>query len=277
MSRPRLVVAALTMIAALGTTAAPVVAAPSTASTSAKPIPATVATLRPVVLPTLGGGTAIPGAINSAGVIVGSSKTSSGDFHAVVWRDGRIEDLGTLRGGRESSEAYDINDQGTIVGSSVAADNRYHSVTWHEVTTRDPSGRRPPRRSWKITDLGVLGDGPWSQAVDINNTGTILGSYTVGQGFPAQFQGSRGYVWRDRTITTIDLQPGVAPSAINDAGQVVGIENYTISPTNEITKRPFLWHNGTGRDLGTLGGRTTQPYAINNNAQVVGQGLEKAQ
>jgi len=270
MSRPRLVAAALTMIAALGATASPAVAARGTASPTAKPNPATVATLRPVVLPTLGGGSAIPGGVNSAGVIVGSSKTSTGDFHAVVWRNGRIEDLGTLRGG-DSSEAYDINDQGTIVGYSLAADNRYHAVTWHEVTTRDPSGRSRPRTSWKITDLGVLGDGPWAEAVDINNTGTILGRYTVGQGFAAQFQGSRGFVRRDRAVTTIDLEPGVLPNAINDAGQVVGIEKYTISPTYEITLRPFLWHNGAGQDLGTLGGRSTQPYAINNNAQVVGE------
>lgn len=242
-------------------------AAPSTASRTTMPTRASVATLQPVVLPTLGGETAYADAVNSAGVIAGTSTTSTGAFHAAVWRNGRIEDLGTLGGGY--SAAYDINDQGRIVGESLAADNRYHAVMWQEVTTRDPRGRKPPRTSWKITDLGDLGDGPWAEARDINNTGAIVGRYTIGQGFEAQFQGSRGFIWRDGTITTLNLDPGVIPGAINDAAQVVGTYKYTLS--SQITSRAFLWQNGTGRDLGPLGGRNTFSYAINNIGQVVGE------
>ncbi|WP_162907417.1 hypothetical protein [Allorhizocola rhizosphaerae] len=256
-STPRLL-AALIVVAVLGTTASPATANP-----------ATVAALRPYVLPTLGGDTAFADGINSAGVIVGTSTTADGAFHAVVWRNGRAEDLGTLGSG--SSEAYDIDDQGRIVGQSLAPDNRYHAVMWQEVITRDPQGRKPPTSSWKITDLGALGDGPWAEARDINNTGTIVGRYTVGQGFPAQFQGSRGFIRRGSTISTINLEPGVIPFAINDAEQIVGVYRYTITPTYDITSRPFLWHNGTARDLGTLGGPNTFPYAINNLGQVVGE------
>ncbi|HEX8344877.1 MAG TPA: hypothetical protein VF657_09055 [Actinoplanes sp.] len=180
----------------------------------------------------------------------------------------RRPQLGTLDG--RFSEAYDINDQGRVVGTSLAADNRYHAVMWAEVTTRDPRGRKPPVRSWQITDLGVPGDGPYADARGINNTGAIVGRYTVGRGFESQFQGSRGFLRRDDTITTLELDPGVQPFAVNDSDQVVGLYRSTISSTSEITGRPFLWQNGTGRDLGTLGGSTT-PYALNNRTQVVGE------
>jgi probable HAF family extracellular repeat protein len=257
MNSPRLFVAAA-VLAVLGATASPAAAAQ-----------ATVATLSPVVLPSLSGGTAFADGVNSAGVIVGSSTTSTGEFHAVVWRNGGIEDLGTLGGG--SSEAYDINDQGKIVGESLAADNRYHAVMWQEVTSSGGRGHKPPKVSWKITDLGALGDGPWAEARDINNTGAIVGRYTIGQDFTAQFQGSRGFILRGGTATTLNLDPGVLPSAVNDADQVVGTYRYNLSSTG-ITGRAFLWQNGTSRDLGTLGGQTPTPYAINNSGQVVGEG-----
>jgi probable HAF family extracellular repeat protein len=232
--------------------------------------PAQAAALEPAVLPALSGGTAFAAGVNSAGVIVGSSTTAVGSFHAVVWRNGRVEDLGTLTGDEfASSEAYAIDDQGRIVGQSLGADNRYHAVIWQEVTT-PRKGRRPPLLSWRITDLGTPGDGPWATANDINANGAIVGRYTVGEGFQAQFQGSRGFVWRNGQITTIDLKPGVIANAINDADQVVGTHDVSLSAAG-ITGRAFLWQNGVGRDLGSLGGGASDAYSINNRAQVVGE------
>jgi probable HAF family extracellular repeat protein len=253
------------VVAGLASTASPAVAAPPQTRDG------TIATLQPVVLPTLGGDTAFADGVNSNGVIVGTSTTSTGEFHAVVWRNGRAEDLGTLTAGG-SSEAYDIDDQNRIVGQSLAADNRYHAVMWQEVTTSDPRGRKPPRTSWRITDLGLPGDGPWAEARDINNNGEIVGRYTVGQGFEAQFQGSRGFIRRAGTITTLNLDPGVIPFGLNDSGQVVGVYRYTLSSTFGITSQAFIWQDGTGTDLGTLGGQNIFAYAINNNGQVVGEG-----
>ncbi|UCE59897.1 MAG: hypothetical protein JSU63_20935 [Phycisphaerales bacterium] len=56
------------------------------------------------------------------------------------------------------------------------------------------------------------------------------------------------------------------PSALNDAGQVVG---YYYSDTWE--KRAFLYNAGALTDLGTLGGTEAYARDINNLSQVVGQ------
>lgn len=74
-------------------------------------------------LEALGGETAHALGVNDLGDIVGGSATATGAYHAALWRDGAIVDLGTLNG-FAVSQAYAINDAGTIVGYSEAPGNR---------------------------------------------------------------------------------------------------------------------------------------------------------
>ena len=61
---------------------------------------------------------------------------------------------------------------------------------------------------------------------------------------------------------------------VNERGQIVG-NSYTNSTPNAVTGiptvDPFLWEHGTMIDLGTLGGISGSPSALNNRGEVVGQ------
>jgi len=68
-------------------------------------------------LGSLGGPNSTASAINNQGLIVGSSRTSSGKTHAFLYQTGAMKDLGALAGGL--SEANDINDAGAITGRTA--------------------------------------------------------------------------------------------------------------------------------------------------------------
>jgi len=100
-------------------------------------------------------------AINDRGEVVGQSAAPpqyTTDV-AVLWVNGRIEDLGTLPGAHSGS-ALAINDAGQIVGTSaVGTRNHFHAVLW---------------QAGRITDLGALSERLDSLARDINDRGEIL-------------------------------------------------------------------------------------------------------
>ena len=71
-------------------------------------------------LGTLGGEMSGGYGINNAGQVVGWSQTSTGQHHAFLYSDGKMQDIGPLTTSNGSSaEARDINDNGLIdkVGS----------------------------------------------------------------------------------------------------------------------------------------------------------------
>jgi probable HAF family extracellular repeat protein len=70
--------------------------------------------------------------INEAGQVVGYSTYAGGgswDYHAFLYENGTMTDLGTLVGGTES-RAYAINDHGEIVGDAHTIDGVLHPVLW---------------------------------------------------------------------------------------------------------------------------------------------------
>jgi len=66
---------------------------------------------RMTALPGLGGQESRASGINAAGEIVGNAQTRSGDWHGVVWRGGRVTDLGAM-------SATAINSAGIVVGTA---------------------------------------------------------------------------------------------------------------------------------------------------------------
>jgi probable HAF family extracellular repeat protein len=68
--------------------------------------------------------------------------------------------------------------------------------------------------------------------------------------------------------------PDSAGEFVNERGQVAGVSytSFTPNPATGIpTQDPFLWHNETMIDLGTLGGTAGWPWGLNNSGQVIGQ------
>jgi probable HAF family extracellular repeat protein len=194
-------------------------------------------------LGTLGGtGTAISD-INEVGQVVGSFSYAPSQFRAFFWDDGEMTVLPTLGG--DSSQAFGVNDAGQVVGTSTVTPgdfNTRHAFLWDSING--------------IQDLGAFG-AVWSSAVDINNAGQIVGSYS----WPDR---TRAFLWEDGVFR--DLFLGSA-SEINDAGVVAGTwestRNYPVAAT---------WDPVFGaRELGVLpGGVFSFAYGLNDAGQVVG-------
>lgn len=140
-------------------------------------------------LGTLGGGLSSANDVNNSNQIVGYSKMFSSPnesiYHAFLWENGIMQDLGTLDSTSNSS-ANAINDYGQIVGSGSGPGFGYEprAFFWQNGT---------------MTDLGSLRDpysGAKSVAYDINDHGVIAGASDV----PYFSTYGGAVVWENGTI-----------------------------------------------------------------------------
>jgi probable HAF family extracellular repeat protein len=208
-------------------------------------------TYLPVLAPTY---SSVADAINNRGQIVGYSRLRNGKDHAILWANGKIRDLGTLRHGRDESEANAINAACQIVGSSWSGhDGEFtneHAFLWQK-------GR--------MRDLGTLPGGRQSDAWGINDRGQIVGSSTTTRG------SWHAVIWKNGKIRDLGIvRSGQSEAAgITNRGQIVG--QYTTSPTSFARSRAFLWQAGRTTRLPSLGGTASAASAINDQGQIVGE------
>ncbi|WP_300753403.1 HAF repeat-containing protein [Janthinobacterium sp.] len=199
-------------------------------------------------LGTLGGDEGFTKAINAHGVVVGSSQTASGAWHAFRYENASgMRDLGTLGG--NSSYATAITQDGRVAGYADTSNGDYHAF----VTKADHS----------LQDLGTLG-GDSSYASGVNNHGVVVGTAQRGDGY------RRAFVYRPgEGMQEIGTLPGgriSSATAINDAGLIVG--------TSETAKRRWHAFAYDGRrmiDLGAMIGQgDSYATAVNAAGHIVG-------
>jgi probable HAF family extracellular repeat protein len=166
-------------------------------------------------LPTLGNDpVGVAYAINDLSEAVGQTgpcgtEAFGGTGHAVLWKNGKAIDLGSL-GGTTNNAPQDLNIWGQVVGfSGLSGDATFHAFLW--------------QRS-KMADLGTLPGDVHSVAESINIWGEV-----VGRSSDADFNG-RGWVLQNGVMTDLNtLIPANSPlyieegTANNDWGQIAGI------------------------------------------------------
>jgi probable HAF family extracellular repeat protein len=210
--------------------------------------------------------------INSLGWVVGGSENGEFDpltgypqVRAVLWKHGKIHDLGTL-GGNESV-AFAINDAGDVVGfaSNKIPDSlnvdmfAFGATQTHAFLWKDGA----------MHDLGTLG-GPDSIAFNVNERGQIAGntftSFTGNSVSP--IPNAVPFLWENGKMINLGGFGGTygAENDLNNRGQVVGFSFIA----GDMGFHPFLWSQGKLFDLGTFGGTDGEAIGLNDAGDVVG-------
>lgn len=199
-------------------------------------------------LGTLGGEMSIALGINKNNEVVGAAQTANGDWHAFLWVDGQMTDLGLLPGFDEGF-AHGLNATRQVVGRMQTADGlSSRAFAWN-------AGQR--------VDLGTLG-GDSARAYGINDSRHAVGSSQLTNG---QW---RAFVWRDNAMTDLGALPGHTASAamhINDSGLIAGW-----SEDGEGNRLAVYWSNDQIHEIGTLGGLHAEATSSNRNGVIVGFG-----
>jgi probable HAF family extracellular repeat protein len=137
---------------------------------------------------------------------------------------------------------------------------------------------KPPGSAYyRVTDLGTLPGGTFSQATGITNHAVAGGSSTISDGT------QHAVLWYKKSITDIGTPglggPDSAVFGVNESGQASGLaETPARDPNGEDfcgygtfhTCLPFLWHNSVMTPLPTLGGNNGEAGEINSRGTVAG-------
>jgi len=228
------------------------------------------------------GVSSLPNAINASGMVAGFSETGAVDptfeefppvFHAVVWKDGQIIDLGTFGG--TLSYANDINNRGQVVGFALNGEPDSFITTSGDFDGACGTGDVSSQMRafvWEdgrgLRNLGTLG-GPDSCAKFINQRGQIAGhsftSYTPNSntGIPS----FEPFIWTNGRMTGLGTLGGTEGHAggINNRGEVAGVSNLA----GDQAQHAFLWSHGAMLDL-TPANDYSYPEGLNDKGEVVG-------
>jgi probable HAF family extracellular repeat protein len=226
--------------------------------------------------------------------------------HAVVWRHGKLKDIGAPGLGGPNSAAFAANIWGQVVGQAdtKTPDPNGEDFCGSKALALTESGNTCVPFLWQNGSMIALPrlknsngkEGSNGVAQNVNNFGIAAGtaengeldSTCPGASTSAQRIEFKPVVWTNlfpwseghvQELGTVDGDPDGVAFAVNDLGQVVGGTG-TCAPFNSIELNNLtplhavLWESNKAIDLGNLGGdgKASGIYAtgLNNHGQVVG-------
>jgi probable HAF family extracellular repeat protein len=259
--------------------------ASATCSSADAPRPAADVTYRVADFASLGGTSSGGNSINNTRLVAGYSNLPGDETrHAAAWLYGIPFDLGTL-GGPNSNVAWPVkNNRGVIAGIAETSMPDPFGEEWScsaffpSVTHQQCLGFA--WRGGAMRPLPTLG-GTNGFATGADRRGRIVGwaENTVHDPTcnPPQVLQFRAVVWgpehdQVRELPPLDDDSVSAATAINDAGQVVGISGICSNAVGEYSAaHAVLWEDGRVRNLGNIGGVAwNTPMAINEQGVVTG-------
>jgi probable HAF family extracellular repeat protein len=190
--------------------------------------------------------------INRNGAAVGTwwpIGNNQGSQYAFLYTNATNTDLGAIKSaGYDYAVAYAINTSNQVVGQSTAGSGRYiyHAFLY---------------TNGVMADLDNTGQS-WSGATAINQSGRIVGFFTLASGAVHAFLLTNGVM---QDLGTLGGTYSSANS-INDSSVIVGVAYTGAGQTNA-----FAYNGGVMTNLGTLGGTYSSAQAINNSGQIVGE------
>jgi probable HAF family extracellular repeat protein len=221
--------------------------------------------------------------INSRGWVAGFSEdgitdpqTGFPETTAVLWKDGKIINLGTLGG--SSSGANAVNDWGQVVGGALNTTPDPFPATFYNSFILEtfpfyffPVTTESHAFLWqdgKMYDLGTLG-GPDSVAWFVNERGQIAGLSSIDSiPSPLGVPTVDAFFWADGKMVDVGNLGGTFSfvAGLNNRGQMTG----TMNLPGDSTFHAFFWDRGVLSDMATLGGDYGSANAINDAGEVVG-------
>jgi probable HAF family extracellular repeat protein len=157
--------------------------------------------------------------INDRGTVLGLGTTEDGRTTTVLWRRGRLTEVGLQIHENRYWRDDRLNNRNQVVGQIQTATGETHAALWSRGRT---------------IDLGTLG-GPTSIAIGINDRGEVVGTSERSDGT------SSAFLWRDGTMIDIGVltgRPNVGAYEINDRGQVLGLVSDIM---NAVPRQTYLW------------------------------------
>jgi probable HAF family extracellular repeat protein len=198
-------------------------------------------------------------AINKAGQVVGSADDMNGNTYATIWNGTTPTIIAgqALPGISAFAYASAINNSGIVVGaqSTFTFGGFYPFV-------------------WSPTLNSCLNCSGGAQVYGVNDSGTIVGSAEVPGGGP-DVPPIVPVMWASPSATEEDVLPmlnfdGAVAVGINDTGQIVGYSYTACCGASSMHATRWTSSNSLPKDLGTLGGASSQAKNINNRGFIVG-------